>query len=1381
MARIFLSHSSKDDLPAVAVHDWLSENGWDDVFLDLDPVQGIPAGERWERALHQSATRCEAVLFLVSRNWLSSDWCRREYELARKLNKTIFVVLIDDTPIGELPPYLTMTRQVVSLAAGEDHVIRRVRLPVTQQEGHVSFSSEGLARLKAGLTHAGLDPRFFAWPPANEPNRAPYRGLEPFEAVDAGIFFGRDAPVLEALDELRGLRERACPRLVVVLGASGAGKSSFLRAGLLPRLERDDANFLPLPPMRPERAALSGAHGLVAALTSACAARSMSVTRVQLREAVEQGAAALRPHLRELAARAQSASDAATPPTLVMAVDQAEELFRAEGAAEGERLLALMRELMLADAPAIIALFVIRSDSYDSLEHAKSLEGLSPKAISLLPMPRGAYQTVIEGPARRLAESGRKFEIDPSLTEALLADLDKGGGSDALPLLAFTLEQLFLDNQAANRLSRAEYEHFGGLQGAIDATMARVFAQADADPRIPKDASARLALLRRGLIPWLAGIDPDTKTPRRRHAPAAQIPEEARPLIDLLVEHRLLTRAVDEATHAVTLEPAHEALLRQWGSLKGWLEEDFARLVILEGVQRAARDWDANARAPAWTAHTGARLDDATRLDERPDLAAMLTATDRAYLAACQRRESEQRAAALALAAAERRSAVRTRMFLAAASVLAVVAMGAAIFGFRQARTAEQRSALLATSSAQSLTENGSIDQSLLLMLDAARVFDDASAPDAIRIALTRALQARERSEVAPIFSDAAVFETDDALLLFDPATKDLWKLTDQITPARLLAGAPDDAAIVKLRSSANATELVALRADGTVERINASTGQRRKVGTFPAPQKRAGATYEPDQTTITDDDLVVRQFTVDTADQNNELLTYLQVLDSNSGRLLGGELTGIQSVLKRSPNGGVYATDYDGHVFEVRPGNGGLAKSKTTLGVWELRYGRCFTPMPAPVKAAVQKQLADAPPSFDLACRKYGASYLTTVMAHVSSGTVRTDTLLRADGTQIDVRDVLDKAAPGASKNNPAWVGVYRASPGADKEQLAVVIDRKAYILEHSTDPKADDWSLLFAFGFPSLVDNARLAAGGRLITVETGGARIGVHYFGAQPHNRFFASPLDQIVGTGRPVDTLHKGTCVGYAIPRADTVKLPDGRDLVLDTSSLSSGSDKHELRIAGPTNTVVTLGKTDDDAQCIDFSADWRRLLVVKKGAVVVYDFANVLKTGSLSGNDIVRLPLPDVVSALFAGPAGEAIVTANFTNGVRMWRPGPAGQWSSTEIYSGDHPVRYAEPDATGARLIVIEDMGGGDVAGTLYSVDARSTWLDLGSDYKWIGAAFTSTSDVVVSNHDTWTRVYPLLRLSALVAAADKALSPHCRAPTASDYRRSPCWPTTYR
>ena len=118
-----------------------------------------------------------------------------------------------------------------------------------------------------------------------------------------------------------------------------------------------------------------------------------------------------------------------------------------------------------------------------------------------------------------------------------------------------------------------------------------------------------------GLIPWLAGIDPETGNPRRRVARASEIPAEALTLIDKLVEVRLLSadRVVrhDDLTGARiverTIEPAHDILLRQWGLLKGWLSEDLAALTVLRSVKRAASEWAANQMNKVWLAHRGGR------------------------------------------------------------------------------------------------------------------------------------------------------------------------------------------------------------------------------------------------------------------------------------------------------------------------------------------------------------------------------------------------------------------------------------------------------------------------------------------------------------------------------------------------------------------------------------------------------------------------------------------------------------------------------------------------------------------------------------------------------------------------------------------------------
>ena len=182
------------------------------------------------------------------------------------------------------------------------------------------------------------------------------------------------------------------------------------------------------------------------------------------------------------------------------------------------------------------------------------------------------------------------------------------------------------------------------------------------------------------------------------------------PLIDLLVDERLLSTdtvvdkdvAAGAETRVVTIEPAHEALLRQWGLLNDWLAEDFGLLATLEGVRRAARDWDANSRADAWLAHQGQRLAETQALDARLDIAAMLDAQDRAYLAACHARDDAARAEADArrreraeedarrLADAQALAASRRRAAIVLASVLAlaIITTVFAVYGFVSAREA---------------------------------------------------------------------------------------------------------------------------------------------------------------------------------------------------------------------------------------------------------------------------------------------------------------------------------------------------------------------------------------------------------------------------------------------------------------------------------------------------------------------------------------------------------------------------------------------------------------------------------------------------------------------------------------------------------------------
>ena len=643
MSRVFISHSTANNAEAAAIRDWLIGQGWDDIFLDLDPERGLKAGQRWQEALKHAAHRCELVVFLISPAWATSKWCLAEFLLAKSLNKRIIAAVVEPTALASMPMELTAEWHIVDLTAGPREHRIKVVLPHGIDTVEVAFSRDGLHRLRIGLLQAGLDAKHFSWPPEHDPSRSPFRGLRSLESEDAGIFFGREAPLIEAIDRLRGLAQAASPRLMVILGASGAGKSSFLRAGLLPRLGRDPQTFLPLPVIRPERAAINGETGFIAAVAGAFAASSQKVARGEVREAVAGGAVTLRPLLARLqdAARLPQFDNGTTqrPPILVLAIDQGEELFMAEAQGEAAPFLAILRDLLVADAPSMIGVVTIRSDNYERLQQAAELTDIHKATFDLGPMPKGSYAEVVKGPIRRLDGTARTITLDDRLFDELLADIEAGGAKDSLPLLAFTLGRLYDEFGALGRLTIEHYIKLGRVQGSIEAAIERAFKAADSDNRIPRDREARLKLLRRGFIPWLAGIDPDTKAPRRRVAQRSEIPVDARPLIDLLVEQRLLSTDVANDTREITIEPAHEALLRQWDQLRSWLEEDSGLLTVLDGVQRASRDWSARAKEPSWLLHNGERLRSVLQLMERNDLCVALTPADKAYVKRCEEKE----------------------------------------------------------------------------------------------------------------------------------------------------------------------------------------------------------------------------------------------------------------------------------------------------------------------------------------------------------------------------------------------------------------------------------------------------------------------------------------------------------------------------------------------------------------------------------------------------------------------------------------------------------------------------------------------------------------------------------------------------------------------
>lgn len=654
MSRIFISHNSQDAKEAVALKQWLAESGWDDVFLDIDARDGLSPGERWKDALRTAADRCEAILCLVSPTWLASAECKLEFRYAETLRKAILLTLIKPCEPGSLPP----DWQWCPLFG--DGAQTAIRFKFREQETECSFLTDGLDRLKNGLEKAGINAESFPWPPATEPDRAPYRGLKPLEAVDAAVFFGRDADILRGMETLRDMRQTGTGRLLVILGASGSGKSSFMRAGLLPRLARDDRRFFCLPVIRPRNKVLLGDDGLAPALAAASSALGTNRTRGKvedwLRGGPEMAESLLERLVLELSEARSSAAEPA-PPSLIIPIDQGEELFNPEGANEASPFMALLGRLLAgqSDAPAVLgrihgqvmAVLTIRSDRYERLQSAPELTPVTPRLLDLRPFPVGQFERVINGPAERSSKGNktRPLKIEPALSDRLLKDFAQG--ADTLPLLAFALEKLYHKYGSDGDLTLEEYESIRGshetvqaaiFQEAVDNALAEPFRP----PVISDDREEQINALRRAFVPHLARINPETNVPMRQVAQFNSLPAEVHPYIERLVEARLLVRDKDD------IEVAHESLLRQWSTLSGWLTEEKDNLRTLEKIRSAAADWHAASAEKKeklrdeLLSHRGELLIEAETLLVKPGYAEAASHDDRAYLIACRKAQDDR-------------------------------------------------------------------------------------------------------------------------------------------------------------------------------------------------------------------------------------------------------------------------------------------------------------------------------------------------------------------------------------------------------------------------------------------------------------------------------------------------------------------------------------------------------------------------------------------------------------------------------------------------------------------------------------------------------------------------------------------------------------------
>ncbi|MES2719034.1 MAG: TIR domain-containing protein [Pseudomonadota bacterium] len=719
MSDLFISHSSHDNAAAQALQAQLAAQGHRSVFLDFDPQAGIQAGVSWERTLYTKLRACRAVVALCSDHYLASQWCFAEIALARMEGKEIFVLQIAPWSDSTQLPSILQVEQTIDLRSQPALAYQRLWNGL-QQKGIVASEARD-------------------W----RPDEPPYPGLRAFREQDAAIFFGRDEVLREGLELLNRVRRLGHPRLMMVLGSSGSGKSSLVLAGMLPALRRDRQQWRLVPPLRPGQDPLQAlalafsrafdeagqaldadtiqrslvpttAGAAQEAAAEPADAGSVAAARQRLLQALQvvepalgaadvqvlQALRHLRDYLAQPLASASSPPPATLPPaaqpladlaarlqrqggetqaSIVLVIDQFEELLGHAAAHPASQFLALLRGALEQAHSPLLVIATMRSDYLDSFQRCTPLLGLGFQSLSVGPMTVDGMRQVIEEPARL-----GQIMLEKGLPDLLLHDTDT---PDALPLLAFTLRLMWERYRGDRLLAIDEYRALGGLQGAIaqvaEETYEAVLARDKRDPtalaKALRDAFLSMARPAGDGVGWA-----------RQPVAWDRLPDQVQPALAPFIDpQRLLVKRPDG-----TVEVAHEALFRSWGRLRRWLDDNTESLHLLREIHDQARAWQqagSDAEREPYLLR-GGRLVRALDLRREgtlplPDLAlAFIDASDSAERAQAEARERRRR-----------RALRRTQLFAAVLGLAFLVAAWAWREAEQQRSAAERQRRLALT------------------------------------------------------------------------------------------------------------------------------------------------------------------------------------------------------------------------------------------------------------------------------------------------------------------------------------------------------------------------------------------------------------------------------------------------------------------------------------------------------------------------------------------------------------------------------------------------------------------------------------------------------------------------------------------------------------
>lgn len=638
-----------------------------------DQVSGRVGTPDRQHLVREAVRAARSIVFVASPHARASRMVVEDVRLAGLYRRSVYAIWLAGDAWSECSPGdWEPDRRIDARGASYTHAVRELVAILSD----VSDQPAPMPQLPT-----------VAATPARTP-RSPYKGLRAFTSEDASDFFGRERLIGELLAAL----PTDVARFLAVVGPSGSGKSSVVLAGLLPRLRGGalpgSERWVYLERMTP------GSHPLEAlAITLARAVPGSSLSAMQ-RDLEDSPRG-----LHRLAARLANG-----PQThVVLVVDQFEELFTLTNEeAERQHFIDLVVTAVEEPRGPLIAILTLRADFYDRpLAYPALGKLLTTHDTAILPMTPVELRAAIEQPAL-LPDTGLVFEGD------LIGDLlfDVRGQAGALPLLQFILDQLFQRRQG-RCLTLAAYQDLGGVRGALTRHAETVYAL------LPTEEHRRLS---RAL--FLRLIDPgatEQDTTRRRAAMAELALSDAhrtalmREVAATFISARLLVS--DERHGSATIEVSHEALIREWARLGGWLREAREDIRLQQAISDAAAEWERCNRS-ADHLYRGGLLDEAESWAARnaPSSveAAFLEAGHSERLrheAEEQQRQARQLVLARQAAAAERRATRRLRYLVALLGLFLIVATGLATLAANRATTATNNEHSAAHAAATALAE----------------------------------------------------------------------------------------------------------------------------------------------------------------------------------------------------------------------------------------------------------------------------------------------------------------------------------------------------------------------------------------------------------------------------------------------------------------------------------------------------------------------------------------------------------------------------------------------------------------------------------------------------------------------------------------------------